>query len=148
MISVIIPVYIRESNRKKIIPLLEECIQSLRGYDELILQFDEKGEGFAKTINKGVERASGDWIALVNDDTRMLNGSIKEMCKFRKILTLYVPHAAIPVIDEIKTKTDIEYFAVPGDYDKEYLINKGENGSNIFVVGRPSYDFFYKKPVG
>lgn len=86
MISVVIPVYINEKNRKKIVPLLEQAVQSLRGYDELILQFDENGDGFAKTVNKGVERSSGDFIAIVNDDIKMLNGSIRDMCRFNKIV--------------------------------------------------------------
>lgn len=80
MISVVIPVYLREENKAKIIPLLTECIASIRGCDELILQFDELGEGFAKTVNKGILRATGDFIAIVNDDTKMLHGSLKEMC--------------------------------------------------------------------
>ena len=86
MISVVIPVYITEKNRERIVPLLSECVASLRGCDELILQFDEKGEGFAKTSNKGILRASGDYIALVNDDTKMLNGNLKEMCFKDKIV--------------------------------------------------------------
>ena len=86
MISVIIPIYLIESNKDKITPLLQECVQSLKGYDELILQFDNNGEGFAKTVNKGVRRAKGEWIVIVNDDTRMLNGSIDEMCKYKRIV--------------------------------------------------------------
>jgi GT2 family glycosyltransferase len=80
MISVVIPVYLREENKQKIIPLLTDCISSIRGCDEFILQFDELGEGFAKTVNKGILRATGDFIAIVNDDTKMLHGSLKEMC--------------------------------------------------------------------
>lgn len=80
MISVVIPIYITEKNKSKIIPLLQDCVESLRGYDELILQFDLNGDGFAKTVNKGIQRARGDFIAIVNDDTKMLNGSIKDMC--------------------------------------------------------------------
>ena len=78
MVSVIIPVYI---NSPEITGLLSECVASLSGYDELILQFDEIGEGFSKTVNKGVARSHGDYIAIINDDTRMLEGSIRDYCK-------------------------------------------------------------------
>ena len=78
MVSVIIPIYI---NSEEITDLLSDCVKSLVGYDELILQFDKTGEGFSKTVNKGVARSKGDYIALVNDDTRMLNGSLKDYCK-------------------------------------------------------------------
>ena len=78
MVSVIVPIYL---NSPVIPRLLSECVASLVGYDELILQFDETGEGFSKTVNKGVMRSKGDYIAIVNDDTRMLEGSLKEYCK-------------------------------------------------------------------
>ena len=78
MVSVIIPIYI---NSPEITGLLSECVASLKGYDELILQFDEIGEGFSKTVNKGVARSHGDYIATINDDTRMLEGSIRDYCK-------------------------------------------------------------------
>lgn len=85
MISVVIPIYLTDKNKHKICPLLEECVKSLRGADEIILQFDLEGEGFAKTLNKGVDKAKGDWIALVNDDTKMLNGNLKDLCHKGKI---------------------------------------------------------------
>lgn len=78
MVSVIIPVYI---NSPEILNLLSDCVASLVGCDELIIQFDKDGEGFAKTVNKGVARSHGDYIAIVNDDTRMLEGSLKDYCK-------------------------------------------------------------------
>jgi len=83
MVSVIIP--IRPVNDQTW-ELTSQCVQSLVGYDELILQFDLQGEGFAKTVNKGVARAKGEWIAIVNNDTKMLNGSIKDMCKFQSVV--------------------------------------------------------------
>lgn len=78
MISVIIPVYI---NSPEILDLLSDCVASLVGCDELILQFDKTGEGFSKTVNKGVARSHGEYIAIMNDDTRMLDGSLKDYCK-------------------------------------------------------------------
>lgn len=78
MVSVIIPIYI---NSPEILDLLSECVASLVGCDELILQFDKTGEGFSKTVNKGVARSHGDYIAIMNDDARMLEGSLKDYCK-------------------------------------------------------------------
>lgn len=77
MISVIIPTYL---NSDDIPELLSECVASLRGYQELILQFDKEGEGFAKTVNKGVSRSHGDWVAIVNNDTKMIDGSLNDYC--------------------------------------------------------------------
>lgn len=77
-ISAIIPTYI---NSPEIVDLLSDCVASLVGYDELILQFDKTGEGFSKTVNKGVARSSGNYIAIINNDTRMLEGSLRDYCK-------------------------------------------------------------------
>lgn len=79
-ISVVIPILLNDKNKEKIMPLLSDCVQSLKGHDEIILQFDINGEGFAKTVNKGLKKAKGDYIAIVNDDIKMLQGSIKDMC--------------------------------------------------------------------
>jgi len=86
MISVIIPLYLTNENKDKILPLFCDCISSLKGYDELIIEQDYVGNGFAKTVNAGVAKAKGDWIAIVNDDTKMLNGYISQMCKYKKIV--------------------------------------------------------------
>lgn len=77
MISCIIPVYINSEEKYQ---LLSECVASLVGADEIIIQFDLTGEGFSRTVNKGVARSHGDYIAIINDDTRMLDGSLTEYC--------------------------------------------------------------------
>lgn len=78
MVSVIIPTFI---NSPEILDLLSDCVASLVGCDELIIQFDKTGEGYSKTVNKGVARSHGDYIAVMNNDTRMLDGSLKDYCK-------------------------------------------------------------------
>jgi GT2 family glycosyltransferase len=77
MISVIIPTYINNEEKYQ---LLSECVASLVGADEIIIQFDLKGEGFSRTVNKGVARSHGEYIAIINDDTRMLEGSLVDFC--------------------------------------------------------------------
>lgn len=140
MISVIIPIYLREENRKKIVPLLEQAIQSLKGYDELILQFDEEGEGFAKTVNKGVRRSSGDYIAIVNDDIKMLNGSIKDMCRYNKIVRpkliggdlakfafVVMPRAIWDDVGELDEEFEV------GFYEDDNWIDRAENMGYVFI---------------
>lgn len=83
MVSVIIPVHI---NSLEILNLLSSCVQSLNGADEIIIQFDNECEGFSKTVNKGVLRSKYDYIAIVNDDTKMLNGTLKDYCKENTIV--------------------------------------------------------------
>ena len=64
--------------------------------------------------------------------------------QLEKIPTLYIPHAAIPIIDELATKNDIKYFALGGHFDKEYYIQKGVKDENIEITGVPRYEYYYK----
>jgi transitional endoplasmic reticulum ATPase len=42
--------------------------------------------GFAHTVNHGVSVAKGNYLALVNNDTRMLIGSLKDYCKYNTLV--------------------------------------------------------------
>lgn len=59
---------------------MEECVNSLRGYDELILIVND-GIGFAKAVNKGLRLAKGDHIMVVNDDIRWVEGDLRDLCR-------------------------------------------------------------------
>lgn len=78
MVSVIIPTYLNSDEK---LDLLSNCVASLIGYDELIIQFNKTGISFSANVNAGVARSHGDYIAIVSDDTRMLEGSLEDYCK-------------------------------------------------------------------
>lgn len=71
MVSIVIPHWKSD--------LLEDCVKSLKGYDELILVVND-GIGFAKAVNKGLKLAKGDHIMVVNDDIRWVQGDLKDLC--------------------------------------------------------------------
>lgn len=64
-------------------------------------------------------------------------------CKLKKIPTIYVPHAALPIYNELVAKTDFSCITVPGQLNKDFLINRGESREKIFVTGRARYDEFF-----
>ncbi|MFX1257987.1 MAG: hypothetical protein ACFFAN_09015 [Promethearchaeota archaeon] len=68
-------------------------------------------------------------------------------CKVNKIPTIFIPHSAIVIFDEMNTKSDIDYFAAPGECDKDSFIKMGEPINNIVITGRPRYEIFYKREV-
>lgn len=54
---------------------LDRCVESLRGYDELIIVVNE-GWGYAKAVNQGIKAARGDYIVVANNDTRVINSCL------------------------------------------------------------------------
>lgn len=81
MISVIIPHYPIADTDK----LLERCVKSL-DFDELIVVVNE-GTGFGKAVNTGLRLAKGDYIAIVNNDIEILEGSLKDLCDPKKVMS-------------------------------------------------------------
>lgn len=64
--SLIIPAYYANDRLKK---MTERCIDSVgEGIDELILQVDPSGEGYSKTTNKALRKATGDILVVGNND--------------------------------------------------------------------------------
>jgi hypothetical protein len=86
-------------------------------------------------------------LMVVANDEKFLSRMFVKYCKIKRIPTFYVPHAALPINDEIMTKTDIEHFTVSGEREKEYLVSKGEPKNKIFVTGRACYDKVYKGQI-
>lgn len=150
-VSVVIPIYIPEerADRVQILNFTQDCIQSLNGYDELILQFDLNRDGFARTVNEGIKRATGDYIAIVNNDTKMLNGSIRDMCKFfsvvrPKLIEGDMAKFAFAVVDR-------RVFDVIGLFDEDFHIGFYEDDdfldrcqrANVRLLDNPSQVWHY-----
>lgn len=73
-LSVIIPHYDFEGADE----LLNACVTSLTGYDELIVVVN-KGIGFAKAVNKGLSLAKGDYLAVVSNDIVWKSGELNSL---------------------------------------------------------------------
>lgn len=76
VLSVVIP-YMEADEGKPAI--LKRCVDSLSGYDELLLIWNWK-MGYAKPINKGLALAKGDFILVMNDDVILSEGQIRDLC--------------------------------------------------------------------
>jgi GT2 family glycosyltransferase len=131
MISVIIPVYI---NKEEIYQLLSDCVASLVGADEIIIQFDRVGEGFSKTMNKGVARSHGDYIALLNDDVKMLEGSLTDFC---------MPNTIVRPREWVGKKAKFSFVVMPrevwdrvGGLDEDFEMGGWEDSWFMFVAIR------------
>lgn len=59
---------------------LNEFLETVEGqYDELII-VDDKIDNLAVKINKGLRKSTGDYIAVANDDIKMTQGILKDLC--------------------------------------------------------------------
>jgi GT2 family glycosyltransferase len=81
-ISVIIPHYPLEDADK----LLERCVKSLKGYDELIVVVNE-GTGYGPAVNTGLRIAKGNYIAVVNNDIYFNKGTLCGLCDPNKVMS-------------------------------------------------------------
>ena len=96
-ISIVIPIYIGDEHLKQ---LTRDCLFSIQNmYDELIIIDDSsplkssefmsvadkfmmnfENQGYIKSANKGISSATKDFIILVCNDTKLLRGSLKDLC--------------------------------------------------------------------
>ncbi len=113
-ISVIIPHYpLNEELNTK----LDECVKSLKGYNELILVVNQ-GIGFGKAVNWGLRMAKGDYLIVVsNDDT--VEGNLEDLCDFQSVTT--------PIVNNIKQEFWGTMFCLPrwvydkiGGFDEQF----------------------------
>lgn len=75
-ISLVIPSYYFDDKRE----IISSCLDSMVGqYDELII-IAEKTDNLAHKINMGMNKASGDFIIVCNDDIKLFKGTLLELC--------------------------------------------------------------------
>ncbi|MFW9829665.1 MAG: UDP-N-acetylglucosamine 2-epimerase [Candidatus Thorarchaeota archaeon] len=86
-------------------------------------------------------------LVIITNDVNKEGRFHAKYCRINNIPTLYIPHAAHPIDEEIITKTDVSFMTVWGEADKKYFINKGEKEDKIKVVGTPRYNKLYKGKV-
>lgn len=86
-------------------------------------------------------------LAIITDELRAEARLYAKYCKLRNIQSLYIPHGGIPIFPELSKIYDFNCIAVPGELDKNYLINKGVESKNIILTGRTRHDKFYKGEI-
>ena len=108
---------------------------------KLILLFN-----FYNNLNNFIDNKIPSLAIIANDfnsPERIAAGYFKQ----KKIPTLYIPHSAIPIIPELITKSDIEYYALGGESDKNYYVRRGIPEKNIINTGIPRYQNLYEGKI-
>ena len=58
---------------------LRRCLASLPGDCEKLVMVNQ-GTGFARNVNLGLRAASGDFVAVVGNDSQVVEGDVYELC--------------------------------------------------------------------
>lgn len=134
-ISMVIPTYTKDDHLKEI--AIRACLSYRSQIDELIVTEDsgffvqelydladvyilgKENIGFTKNVNRGWKNATGDFVMIVNSDTELMSGNLKDLCipgcvTSPEIKNQYIPFLAGP------------FFCVPKEVTKErgYLIEE------------------------
>lgn len=67
--------------------------------------------------------------------------------KLKDIPIVYIPHAGIPIMEELATTSEVSYTTVSGEFEKKYLVNKGESKEKVKITGRPRYQNFHEGKI-
>lgn len=118
--------------------MLKRCISSLRGHDELIVIANDR-IGFAPAVNVGLRTATGDYIAICNNDIELVEGDLKDLCKPEVVCS--------PVLNGDKQIFWGCLFVVPravyeavGDLDERFIKGYFEDDDYIIRVKRAGFD--------
>lgn len=92
--------------------------------------YNNENRGFSVNVNRGWKFATGDFVAIVNDDTELREGNLKDLCIPGKvtspeIINQYIPYLAGPFwcADKEVTKErgylleDMKIYSSDSDYD-------------------------------
>jgi len=119
--------------KSKELDFVVKMFYNLHFFIKLILLFN-----FYNNLNNFIDNKIPSLAIIANDFNsaeRIAAGYFKQ----KKIPTLYIPHSAIPIIPELITKSDIQYYALGGESDKNYYVRRGIPEKNIINTGIPRY---------
>lgn len=117
--------------------LLEKCVKSFTGYDELIV-FSNNGIGYGAAVNKALKIAHGDYFVISNNDITLISGSLKDLVDQHKIT---VP-TIFPKPRDYKPRS---IFGISLHFYKEIIRNYGYFYDERFKMGYFEDDDFIKR---
>lgn len=83
-------------------------------------------------------------LVSISAEHNMDNKLVVKYCNLIDIPTIYIPHAGIPLFEEVVTKRDFSYITVAGEYDIDFYLKRGTPRENLFLTGAPRYQKFYE----
>lgn len=107
--------------------ILSRCIKSLVGYNELIIVAND-GIGYGPAVNKGLKMATGDHMVVINNDTYMIQGTMRDLALNNVV--------GVPLIDPpARDHNPRCFFCVPRIIYEEIVEQYGYFFDERFEVG-------------
>ncbi len=120
--------------------------EMLSGHSEFITVFNKENVGFAKAVNQGIKKSSGDYLLLLNSDIVVKQQSFKKMISFAKehseagiiggcLLNLdNSPQASVYHFPTIGRAIKEYWFRQKGTFEKYIPLIKKGNSTSVEVV--------------
>jgi len=83
-ISLVIPYYHSDDEKPGV---LCGAVSSMIQYVDELIVISETSDNLAKKINKGMKKASGDFIVVANDDVTLVKGTLQDLCDPERVMT-------------------------------------------------------------
>lgn len=101
--------------------------------------YNKENVGFTKTVNRGWKSAEGDYVMIINSDTYLMKGNLKDLCIPGKVTS---PLIANQYIDRLAGC----FFVVPKEVTKErgYLLEELKTYSSDSEYDNRVADIFQK----
>ena len=103
--------------------------------------FTQNNRGFTTNVNRGWQNARGEYVAIVNSDTSLLSGHLKDLCIANKVTS---PEISNQYVDFLAGA----FFVVPSSVAKKrgYLIEDMKTYSSDSEYDARVRDIFVKVP--
>lgn len=87
-------------------------------------------------------------VVTISNQHRVEHRTAVSFCKLKKIPTIYIPHASVPIDNEVICKKKISYLALWGKKDIDFYKNQlGTSMDQLIVTGNPRFENFYNKKL-
>jgi glycosyltransferase involved in cell wall biosynthesis len=103
--------------------------------------FNKNNAGFTRNVNRGWKYASGDFVAIINSDTQLKSGNLRDLCIPGKV-------TSPEIVNQYIERLAGPFFVVPKEIAKErgYLLEELKTYSSDSEYDHRVKDIFVKVP--
>jgi GT2 family glycosyltransferase len=125
--------------------LLKELLDSVLGVDERLIIVND-GIGFGAAVNIGFKLARGDYFIVANNDTKLINGTLRSLPDERGV--------TVPYIEDSRDDNPRCFYCMPrwvydeiGGYDEQFEIGYWEDDDLIMRLKEADIPIFLNDRV-
>ncbi|MFX0175372.1 MAG: hypothetical protein ACFE85_03970 [Candidatus Hodarchaeota archaeon] len=85
-------------------------------------------------------------LITISNQNRAESKLAAKICELRKIPTVYIPHASVPIDKQVYNKKPFSFLALWGEKDIEFYKNHFQMpDKKLILTGNPGFEHFYRK---